>query len=121
MENPTILSFMICALIRETLSGMLWKMCGLENVWVIQFKVPLLPPVIREQKYELADKLHRVSLNNADDEPVWRWTQSKIFSVKSVYVNLTRGENGPDFRDACVGMYLVQPPCNPTNNVYKKI
>jgi hypothetical protein len=68
-----------------------------ENDWVIQFKAPR-PAIIREQWYELAAILNYVCLNDMDDEPIWKWTGSKMFLVKSVYLSLTKNGNGHAFR-----------------------
>jgi hypothetical protein len=46
--------------------------------------------IIRGQLYELANKLNQVSLSNADDIIMWKWTSIKTFSVKSVYEHLTK-------------------------------
>jgi hypothetical protein len=59
-----------------------------DNGWVIPFKI-ILPPLIRDVWYEMARKLNRVVLNGSDDKPVWKWTSTKKFSVKSVYLELT--------------------------------
>jgi hypothetical protein len=32
------------------------------------------------------------------DEPIWKWTGNKRFSVKFVYLSLTKSDNGPAFR-----------------------
>jgi hypothetical protein len=64
--------------------------------WVVQFRI-ILPPVIRDQWYELADKLNNVQLNDSKDVLVCRWTGNKIFSVKFVYLHLTKEDIGPNF------------------------
>jgi hypothetical protein len=40
--------------------------------------------VIREQWYELAAALNNICLNDLNDIPIWKWTGSKKFSLKSV-------------------------------------
>jgi hypothetical protein len=62
---------------------------------VIQFRVNL-PHLIRMQWYDLARKLNSLSLNDDEDIPIWKWTGNRKFSVKSVYMQLTKGcvENG---------------------------
>jgi hypothetical protein len=67
------------------------------NGWVIQFKVRLYG-ILREQWYQLAANLNRVNLNNEKDIPIWNWTASKKFSVKSTYEQLTRGDGGSSYR-----------------------
>jgi hypothetical protein len=64
--------------------------------WVVPFKI-ILPPLIRNVWYELARKLNMVVLNGDDDKLVWKWTPNKKFSVKSVYMELTKHETGPNF------------------------
>jgi hypothetical protein len=51
--------------------------------------------VIREQWYALAVALNNFTLNESRDESYWKWTTSKMFTVKSVYEHLTRHDNGP--------------------------
>jgi hypothetical protein len=48
------------------------------------------------QWYDLARKLNSLSLNDDEDIPIWKWTGNRKFSVKSVYMQLTKGcvENG---------------------------
>jgi hypothetical protein len=65
--------------------------------WVIPFKI-ILPPLIRDMWYELARRLNRVVLTMDEDKPVWKWTADKKFSVKFVYLELTKNEGGPNFR-----------------------
>jgi hypothetical protein len=67
------------------------------NDWVVPFKI-ILPPIIRFQWYELATKLNLVRLNENNDRPIWRWTTNKQFTLKSVYLELTKMENGPSFK-----------------------
>jgi hypothetical protein len=43
------------------------------NEWVLQFKVRL-PPIIREQWYDLAMKLNNVTLERGNDKVVWKWS-----------------------------------------------
>jgi hypothetical protein len=57
--------------------------------WVVSFRNSL-PPVIRHQWYMLAAHLNSIQLNNEKDRPIWKWTKSKKFSVKSVYEHLTK-------------------------------
>jgi hypothetical protein len=33
-----------------------------------------------------------------DDEPIWKWTGSKMFLVKYVYLSLIKNDNGHAFR-----------------------
>jgi hypothetical protein len=65
--------------------------------WVVQFRV-ILPPIIIDQWYELADKLNNVQLNDLKDVLVWKWTGNKILSGKSVYLHLTKEDIGPNFK-----------------------
>jgi hypothetical protein len=58
----------------------------------------ILPPLIRDIWYELAAKLNMVTLNGNENKLVWKWTADKNFSVKSVYMELTKLDNGPSFR-----------------------
>jgi hypothetical protein len=67
------------------------------NEWVVQFKVRL-HGVLREQWYQLAVKLNRVELNNEKDIPLWNWTSSKKFTVKSTYEQLTKRDSGNSYR-----------------------
>jgi hypothetical protein len=41
--------------------------------------------LVRRQWYDLAAKLNNVTLRVEKDEPVWKWTTTKQFSVKSIY------------------------------------
>jgi hypothetical protein len=66
--------------------------------WVIQFKIRL-PPIIRDQWYRLATMLNEVNLNDARDNVRWKWTPNKQFSVKLVYLHLTRDENRVAYRE----------------------
>jgi hypothetical protein len=50
------------------------------------------------QWYVLATHLNNIHLNNERDRPIWKWTKSKKFSVKSVYEHLTKNENGPTYK-----------------------
>jgi hypothetical protein len=65
---------------------------------VIHFKIRL-PPIIRDQWYELAAHLNTINLNENSDKPIWKWTDSRQFSAKSVYEHLTREDNGPTYKD----------------------
>jgi hypothetical protein len=38
-----------------------------------------------------------MSLENDDDEAIWEWTPSKVYTVKSMYEHLTRDDNGTSF------------------------
>jgi hypothetical protein len=71
-----------------------------ENGWVIPFKI-ILPPLIRDIWYDLAGKLNMVSLNDNEDKLVWKWTVDKKFSIKSVYLELTKHDNGPSCHGLC--------------------
>jgi hypothetical protein len=62
----------------------------------IRFKVRLYG-LIRDQWYELASKLNNVILSDDRDVPVWKWTKSKKFTVKSVYEFLTKDDCGNSF------------------------
>jgi hypothetical protein len=62
--------------------------------WVIRFRIRL-QGILREQWYQLAARLNRVSLNEEKDQPIWKWTTSKRFTVKSVYASLTKTDSGP--------------------------
>jgi hypothetical protein len=64
--------------------------------WVIHFQI-IPQGLARSQWYELAERLNNVSLNDGKDIPLWRWTASKVFSVKSVYNHLTKHESGADY------------------------
>jgi hypothetical protein len=66
--------------------------------WVIQFKIRL-PPLIRDQCYSLATQLDGVCLNDNKDNVIWKWTPSRQFTVKSVYMHLTRDENGETYKE----------------------
>jgi hypothetical protein len=57
-----------------------------------QFK-ERLQRLIRIQWYELPEKLNNVALNEKD-QPVWKWTSNKNFTVKSVYDHSTRDDRG---------------------------
>jgi hypothetical protein len=61
---------------------------------VIPFKI-ILPPLIRDMWYELARRLNMVVLTMDEDKPVWKWIANKKFSVKYVYLELTKNEGGP--------------------------
>jgi hypothetical protein len=61
--------------------------------WVIQFNIRL-PPIIRDQWYSLATQLNGAYLNDNKDSVFWKWTSSRKFTVKSVYMHLTMGDNG---------------------------
>jgi hypothetical protein len=65
--------------------------------WMIQFKI-ILPPITIDQWYELAGKLNVLSLNESNDKPVSKWTANKQFTIKSVYTELTKIENGPNYK-----------------------
>jgi hypothetical protein len=65
--------------------------------WMIQFKI-ILPPITMDQWYELAGKLNVLSLNESNDKPVLKWTANKQFTIKSVYTELTKIENGPNYK-----------------------
>jgi hypothetical protein len=62
---------------------------------VVEFR-ERLQGVIRGQWYELAGKINNVRLSVERDIAIWKWTTNKIFSVKSVYENLSRDECGPN-------------------------
>jgi hypothetical protein len=68
-----------------------------ENGWVIRFKLNL-HGVLRAQWYGLAERLNKVILSADDDTMCWKWTPSKIFSVKFVYERLTRRDEGQIFK-----------------------
>jgi hypothetical protein len=75
--------------------------CSVHDVvmaeWVIQFKIRL-PSIIRDQWYRLATGLNSVTLNESKDKGVWKWTPSRKFTVKSVYLHLARNENGSSYK-----------------------
>jgi hypothetical protein len=58
--------------------------------WVIDFKVRL-HVIVRKQWYYLAATLNNVRLNENRDVPFWKWSNKKVFTVKSVYDHLSRG------------------------------
>jgi hypothetical protein len=64
--------------------------------WVIQFMIRL-PPMIKNIWYELANRLNQVVLNEEKDQVVWKWTTSKMFTVKYVYNQLIKSDNGPAY------------------------
>jgi hypothetical protein len=66
--------------------------------WVIQFNIRL-PPLIRDQWYRLVTQLNGVCLNDNKDNVFWKWTPSRKFTIKSVYMHLTRGENGETYKE----------------------
>jgi hypothetical protein len=65
--------------------------------WVLHFKINL-PPVLRVQWYELAAKLNSVVLKDGRDEVKWKWSSSKHFTVRSVYQQLTKTDNGQSYQ-----------------------
>jgi hypothetical protein len=73
----------------------MWKVRNDE--WVIQFKI-ILPPLIRMQWYDLARKLNAFQVNDGKDIPVWSWIGNGKFSVKSVYMHLTKEGRDKKFR-----------------------
>jgi hypothetical protein len=66
--------------------------------WVVHFKIRL-PPVLRDQWYELAAKLNTITLKDDKDEVRWKWSSSKKFTDRSVYQQLASNEGGEAFRD----------------------
>jgi hypothetical protein len=68
-----------------------------ENGWVIRFKQNM-HGVLRAQWYGLVERLNKVILSAEDDKVCWKWTPSKIFSVKSIYECLTRRDEGHAFK-----------------------
>jgi hypothetical protein len=54
------------------------------NRWVVRFRNNL-HGVLRAQRYGMTEKLNRVTLFEENDKVVWKWSPSKVFSVKSVY------------------------------------
>jgi hypothetical protein len=54
--------------------------------------------MVTEQWYNLATKLNGVILNNEKDKIYWKWSPSKVFTVKSVYEHLTKDDDGPKFQ-----------------------
>jgi hypothetical protein len=50
------------------------------------------------QWYELFRMLNSIALNEEEDTPVWKWIGSKKFTVKSIYMQLTRSDEGENFR-----------------------
>jgi hypothetical protein len=65
--------------------------------WVVQFKIRL-PPIITEIWYELATHLNSIRLGEDKDKPLWKWTASKKFSVKSTYNHITRRDRGDAYK-----------------------
>jgi hypothetical protein len=65
--------------------------------WVLHFRVNL-PPILREQWYELAAKLNEVALKDGRDKVRWKWSSSKQFTVRSVYQQLTKSDNGQSYQ-----------------------
>jgi hypothetical protein len=57
-----------------------------------------LQGLVREQWYSLTTKLNGVILNNEKDKIYWKWSPSKVFTVKSVYEHLTKDDDGPKFQ-----------------------
>jgi hypothetical protein len=41
--------------------------------WVVQFRI-VLPPIVRNQWFDLASKLNIISLNEVKYEVRWKWT-----------------------------------------------
>jgi hypothetical protein len=67
--------------------------------WVIKFKIRL-PPLIRDQWYNLTTQLNEVSLNDSKKKVIWKWSpSSRQFTVRSVYLHLTRDENGVAYKE----------------------
>jgi hypothetical protein len=63
-----------------------------QAVWAIRFRIRL-PPMIRDQWYNLAQKLNAVSLNRGgggQDKVLRKWSASRKFTIKSVYNQLQR-------------------------------
>jgi hypothetical protein len=50
------------------------------------------------QWYELASRLNLLRLGEEKDEPVWRWTSNRRFSVKSIYEHLTSDDRGSAYK-----------------------
>jgi hypothetical protein len=71
----------------------------------VQFKIRL-SPIIRDMWYELAAHLNSIRLGEGKDRPLWKWTSSKHFSVKSTYNNITRRDRG----DAYKAIWKVKIP-----------
>jgi hypothetical protein len=46
----------------------------------------------------LAASLNMVNLNAEKDQPCWEWSPKKIFTVKSVYDHLTKGDSEPFYK-----------------------
>jgi hypothetical protein len=42
----------------------------------------------------LARRLNSITLGDEEDNPVWKWTGSKKFYVKSIYMQLTKSDEG---------------------------
>jgi hypothetical protein len=49
--------------------------------------------------YELVSQLNSLSLCEGKDEVKWRWGANKKFTVKYVYLQLTKNDRGQDFHD----------------------
>jgi hypothetical protein len=58
------------------------------------FKTWAKEMLVREQWYDLASKLNGVTLNDLRDSHVYKLSRNGKFSVKSVYMHLTRDDNG---------------------------
>jgi hypothetical protein len=65
--------------------------------WVVQFRTRL-HGVIREQWYALTVAPNNFTLNESRYESYWKWTTSKMFTVKSVYEHLTIHDDGPEYK-----------------------
>jgi hypothetical protein len=84
----------------------LYELCTDQNIsvskvaqdgWAVHFRVRL-SPIIRDQWYNLAQKLNEVVMNESKDAVIWKWAASRKFTVKSVYDHLTKNDNGPAFK-----------------------
>jgi hypothetical protein len=68
-----------------------------EKGWVVQFRIRL-QGLLRDQWYEMAAKLNRVSLCAKPDTVSWKWTVNRDFLVKSVYEHLTKDDSGSSYK-----------------------
>jgi hypothetical protein len=53
---------------------------------------------IRAQWYDLARRINNYHINEGKDVAYWKWTNSKSFTVKTVYEHLTRHDSGPSYK-----------------------
>jgi hypothetical protein len=56
-------------------------------------------PLIRDQWYNLAQKLNEVVINGDQDRVMWKWWATRKFTIKPVYNHLTKNDNGHAYRN----------------------